>query len=67
MSVNEAQINVMNESIDKIQSTIDKYMKELENAKEEKNKLLKNIENDKSKFEYELNELESILLFILLK
>lgn len=60
MSVNEAQINVMNESIDKIQSTIDKYMKELENAKEEKNKLLKNIENDKSKFEYELNELESI-------
>lgn len=60
MIVNEAQINVMNESIDKIQSTIDKYMKELENAKEEKNKLLKNIENDKSKFEYELNELESI-------
>lgn len=64
MSVNEAQINVMNESIDKIQSTIDKYMKELENAKEEKNKLLKNIENDKSKFEYELNELESIYYYL---
>lgn len=54
----------MNESIDKIQSTIDKYMKELENAKEEKNKLLKNIENDKSKFEYELNELESIYYYL---
>lgn len=64
MIVNEAQINVMNESIDKIQSTIDKYMKELENAKEEKNKLLKNIENDKSKFEYELNELESIYYYL---
>lgn len=64
MSVNEAQINVMIESIDKIQSTIDKYMKELENAKEEKNKLLKNIENDKSKFEYELNELESIYYYL---